>query len=126
MPSGWGTLDLYRSRPGALTREQLAAALTVAESATECPFFSSGVVGDPSTLHLHGAIDALTVDALRRELAHASRGGTAVLGVDLTDVAHPTNVGVAAPAEALHTGDAGGHPVALLAPTGTPAASSST
>ncbi|MFC5061919.1 GAF and ANTAR domain-containing protein [Actinomycetospora atypica] len=42
-----GTLDLYRSRPGDLSREQLAAALAVAETATELLLENSDPDADP-------------------------------------------------------------------------------
>jgi anti-anti-sigma factor len=77
---------------------------------------------DPPVLHLRGALEVFSVDALRRELARASAGGTVELVVDLSEVTHLTSVGVAALAETLRAGQRSGHPAVLLAPTGSPAA----
>jgi serine phosphatase RsbU (regulator of sigma subunit)/anti-sigma regulatory factor (Ser/Thr protein kinase)/ABC-type transporter Mla MlaB component len=84
--------------------------------------FECWTAGDPPVLHLRGPVDVLAVDRLRRELAQLSRGGTTAATIDLSEVTHLTSVGVAALAETLRAAEQGGHPVALLAPTGSPAA----
>lgn len=86
------------------------------------PSFAVWTVGEPAVLHVRGPVDALSAGELRRELARLSRGGTAALTVDLTEVTHLTSVGVAALADTLRAGDAGGRPATLVAATGTPAA----
>lgn len=84
--------------------------------------FAAWTAGTPAVLRVRGPVDAQTADELRRDLARLSRGGTVKLTVDLTEVTHLTSVGVAALAETLRAGDAGGFPATLVAPTGSPAA----
>lgn len=74
-----------------------------------------------TVVELHGPVDRRSADELRRRLAHATRGGTRRIVLDLTGVTLLASAGVQVLCDELGPGRSDGGALTLVAPLGSPA-----